>query len=69
MLLQFYISDPKLAAKPRATSPEDKQDYEAYWENVKAVHQVRVIHIKSRPLASSPISAAVQSPFPRIFSG
>ncbi|KUI54325.1 Phenylalanine--tRNA ligase alpha subunit [Cytospora mali] len=35
----FYISDPKLADKPRATLPDDKKDYEAYWENVKAVHQ------------------------------
>ncbi|KAI2601797.1 tRNA synthetases class II core domain (F)-domain-containing protein [Hypoxylon sp. NC1633] len=35
----FYISDPKAADKPRATSPEDKKDYGTYWENVKAVHQ------------------------------
>ncbi|KAI2607690.1 tRNA synthetases class II core domain (F)-domain-containing protein [Hypoxylon fragiforme] len=35
----FYISDPQAADKPRATSPEDEKDYDAYWENVKAVHQ------------------------------
>lgn len=35
----FYISDPKSADRPRATSPDDEKDYEAYWENVKAVHQ------------------------------
>lgn len=37
---QFYISDPKSADRPRATSPDDGKDYETYWENVKAVHQV-----------------------------
>ncbi|KAK7737042.1 Phenylalanyl-tRNA synthetase, beta subunit, cytoplasmic [Cytospora paraplurivora] len=35
----FYISDPKVADRPRATSADDKEDYEAYWENVRAVHQ------------------------------
>ncbi|XXG99110.1 subunit of tubulin prefoldin [Hypoxylon texense] len=35
----FYISDPKAADVPRATSSEDTKDYAAYWDNVKAVHQ------------------------------
>ncbi|KAI5864976.1 tRNA synthetases class II core domain (F)-domain-containing protein [Durotheca rogersii] len=35
----FYISDPKVADMPRASSPEDSKDYDAYWGNVKAVHQ------------------------------
>ncbi|KAL1882710.1 hypothetical protein VTK73DRAFT_1230 [Phialemonium thermophilum] len=35
----FYISDPATAHKPRATSPDDKRDYEQYWENVRAVHE------------------------------
>ncbi|KAK0636857.1 phenylalanyl-tRNA synthetase alpha chain [Bombardia bombarda] len=35
----FYVSDPKLADKPRAESAEDTKDYEAYWKNVQAVHQ------------------------------
>lgn len=35
----FYISDPKRADPPRATSPDDKADYKAYWENVRAVHE------------------------------
>ncbi|TAQ86525.1 hypothetical protein B7494_g5139 [Chlorociboria aeruginascens] len=35
----FYISDPKTADKPRATSDSDKADYEAYLQNVKEVHQ------------------------------
>ncbi|OAA35335.1 phenylalanyl-tRNA synthetase alpha chain [Beauveria brongniartii RCEF 3172] len=33
----FYISDPKVADKPRPQ--EDGQDTEAYWNNVKEVHQ------------------------------
>jgi len=36
----FYISDPKVADKPRAASKDDKADYETYWNNVKTVHQV-----------------------------
>ncbi|EGO54832.1 hypothetical protein NEUTE1DRAFT_118326 [Neurospora tetrasperma FGSC 2508] len=35
----FYISDPKAADFPRADSPDDTKDYQAYWDNVKAVHQ------------------------------
>ncbi|KAI0110006.1 tRNA synthetases class II core domain (F)-domain-containing protein [Daldinia grandis] len=35
----FYISDPAAADKPREASPDDNKDYNAYWENVKAVHQ------------------------------
>lgn len=35
----FYISDPKRADPPRATSGEDKADYKTYWENVRAVHE------------------------------
>jgi phenylalanyl-tRNA synthetase alpha chain len=35
----FYISDPKLADKPRADSEDDKADYEKYWNNVQEVHQ------------------------------
>ncbi|KAF2267728.1 phenylalanyl-tRNA synthetase alpha chain [Lojkania enalia] len=35
----FYIAEPKLADKPRPESPDDKKDYEKYWEEVKAVHQ------------------------------
>ncbi|KAM3506788.1 hypothetical protein MY11210_007409 [Beauveria gryllotalpidicola] len=33
----FYISDPKVADKPRPQ--EDGQDTEAYWNNVREVHQ------------------------------
>jgi phenylalanyl-tRNA synthetase alpha chain len=35
----FYISDPKTADKPHAETKDDKADYEAYWNNVKDVHQ------------------------------
>lgn len=35
----FYISDPKRADPPRATSGEDKADYKTYWDNVRAVHE------------------------------
>lgn len=35
----FYISDPKMADKPHAETEDDKADYEAYWKNVKDVHQ------------------------------
>ena len=35
----FYISDPKVADKPRATSPGDTRDYEEVWENVRQVHE------------------------------
>lgn len=35
----FYISDPKIAEKPRAESEDDKTDYETYWKNVQEVHQ------------------------------
>ncbi|KAK9421672.1 putative phenylalanine--tRNA ligase [Seiridium unicorne] len=35
----FYISDPKLAHKPHAEDPEDKKDYDAYFENTRQVHE------------------------------
>lgn len=35
----FYISDPAVADRPRATGPDDQQDYEAYWDNVRQVHE------------------------------
>jgi phenylalanyl-tRNA synthetase alpha chain len=35
----FYISDPKLADRPHAESADDKADYEAYWNNVRDVHE------------------------------
>ncbi|KAK4192031.1 putative phenylalanyl-tRNA synthetase alpha chain [Podospora australis] len=35
----FYVSDPLVAGKPTATGPDDKQNYEEYFENVKQVHQ------------------------------
>ena len=35
----FYISDPKTADRPGPESADDTKDYEAYWENVKQVHQ------------------------------
>ena len=35
----FYISDPELADKPHAETEDDKADYEAYWNNVRDVHQ------------------------------
>ncbi|KAF2997785.1 Phenylalanyl-tRNA synthetase, beta subunit, cytoplasmic [Neopestalotiopsis sp. 37M] len=35
----FYISDPKLAHKPRAEDSEDKKDYDTYFENIKQVHE------------------------------
>lgn len=35
----FYISDPKLADRPRAESDNDKADYVSYWNNVREVHQ------------------------------
>lgn len=35
----FYISDPKRADPPRATSADDKADYKTYWDNVRAVHE------------------------------
>lgn len=35
----FYISDPKLAHKPRAEDADDKKDYDTYFENVKQVHE------------------------------
>ncbi|KAI1005933.1 Phenylalanine--tRNA ligase alpha subunit [Podosphaera aphanis] len=35
----FYISDPKVADKPHAENTKDKSDYEAYWDNVRDVHQ------------------------------
>lgn len=35
----FYISDPKVAGKPGTETDDDGKDYEAYWENVKQVHQ------------------------------
>lgn len=41
----FFISDPKMAHRPQPDGPEDKGDYAAYWENVKAVHQVSVLRV------------------------
>ncbi|KFA65157.1 hypothetical protein S40285_06503 [Stachybotrys chlorohalonatus IBT 40285] len=35
----FYVSDPKLADRPRPVNSEDKQNYEEYFENIKQVHQ------------------------------
>ncbi|KAI5464602.1 tRNA synthetases class II core domain (F)-domain-containing protein [Mariannaea sp. PMI_226] len=35
----FYISDPKLASRPGPISPDDKQDYAQYWDNVRQVHE------------------------------
>ncbi|KAI1872900.1 uncharacterized protein JN550_003774 [Neoarthrinium moseri] len=35
----FYISDPKLADKPRAEDADDKKDYDTYFENVRQVHE------------------------------
>lgn len=35
----FYISDPKMADRPRAESADDKKDYKAYFENVRQVHE------------------------------
>ena len=35
----FYISDPKIADKPHAETEDDRADYEAYWKNVRDVHQ------------------------------
>lgn len=34
----FFISDPKEAEKPHADGENDKKDYDAYWDNVRAVH-------------------------------
>ena len=36
----FYVSDPKIADLPLQESADDTKDYKAYWENVKAVHEV-----------------------------
>jgi phenylalanyl-tRNA synthetase alpha chain len=35
----FYVSDPKVADRPRAESADDKADYDTLWENVQKVHQ------------------------------
>ncbi|EAQ91105.1 hypothetical protein CHGG_03040 [Chaetomium globosum CBS 148.51] len=35
----FYVSDPVRAGRPGPASAEDKADYEAYFHNVKAIHQ------------------------------
>ncbi|KAK1772868.1 phenylalanyl-tRNA synthetase [Phialemonium atrogriseum] len=35
----FYISDPKTAGRPCPVSPDDKQDYNEYFENVRQVHE------------------------------
>lgn len=35
----FYISDPATADKPHADSADDTQDYEAYWNNIREVHE------------------------------
>ncbi|KAI1202109.1 phenylalanyl-tRNA synthetase alpha chain [Nemania serpens] len=34
----FFISDPKEADKPHAEDENDIKDYDAYWDNVRAVH-------------------------------
>lgn len=39
-----------MADMPRPTSPDDDKDYKTYWENVKAVHQVRGLQIQLLPL-------------------
>ncbi|KAL2271537.1 hypothetical protein VTJ83DRAFT_908 [Remersonia thermophila] len=35
----FYVSDPVKASRPAPTSADDKQDYEAYFKNVREVHE------------------------------
>jgi len=35
----FYVSDPVKAGRPVPASADDKHDYEAYFQNVKDVHQ------------------------------
>jgi phenylalanyl-tRNA synthetase alpha chain len=35
----FYISDPKIADRPKAESADDKKDYKTYFENVRQVHE------------------------------
>ena len=35
----FYVSDPVTAGRPGPASADDKADYEAYFHNVKAIHQ------------------------------
>ncbi|KAH8885168.1 tRNA synthetase class II core domain-containing protein [Thozetella sp. PMI_491] len=35
----FYISDPKVADKPRPENADDKQDYDEYWNNTRQVHE------------------------------
>ncbi|KAI1333439.1 phenylalanyl-tRNA synthetase subunit alpha [Xylariaceae sp. FL0255] len=36
----FYISDPKVADKPHAENETDTKDYNAYWDNIRQVHQI-----------------------------
>ncbi|KAK4044724.1 tRNA synthetases class II core domain (F)-domain-containing protein [Parachaetomium inaequale] len=35
----FYVSDPVKAGRPGPTSADDKHDYEAYFQNVREVHE------------------------------
>ncbi|KAL2017132.1 hypothetical protein VTK56DRAFT_2554 [Thermocarpiscus australiensis] len=35
----FYVSDPPRAGRPAPVSADDKQDYEAYFQNVREVHE------------------------------
>lgn len=49
----FYISDPQAADVPRPTSSDDTKDYAAYWDNVKAVHQVKTLSPSLSPLSDS----------------
>lgn len=35
----FYVSDPVKAGRPAPTSADDKHDYEAYFQNVRDVHE------------------------------
>ncbi|KAK3302263.1 tRNA synthetases class II core domain (F)-domain-containing protein [Chaetomium strumarium] len=35
----FYVSDPPKAGRPAPVSADDKQDYEAYFQNVRQVHE------------------------------
>ncbi|KAL2164359.1 hypothetical protein VTH06DRAFT_3575 [Thermothelomyces fergusii] len=35
----FYVSDPVRAGRPAPTSADDKHDYEAYFQNVREVHE------------------------------
>jgi len=35
----FYTSDPAIADRPRPAGPDDKADYDTYFNNVREVHQ------------------------------